>query len=87
VSFAEIFLHHRLLIVPIVDRGQVTGIVTRAGLSTPSPGVSPRRARDGRALPSRRPIPTASVGAVKAVATRPGSAARRTEGDRSRTRR
>ena len=26
---AEIFLHHRVLIVPIVDNGRVTGIVTR----------------------------------------------------------
>lgn len=28
-QLAEIFLHHRVLIVPIVDRGEVTGIVTR----------------------------------------------------------
>ena len=27
---AEIFLHHRVLIVPIVDGGQVTGVITRA---------------------------------------------------------
>lgn len=26
---AEVFLHHRVLIIPIVDKGQVTGIVTR----------------------------------------------------------
>ena len=29
IELAEIFLHHRVLIVPIVDRGRVTGIVTR----------------------------------------------------------
>lgn len=28
-GLAEIFLHHRVLIVPIVDEGRVTGIVTR----------------------------------------------------------
>jgi CBS domain-containing protein len=28
-QLAEIFLHHRVLIVPIVDKGRVTGIVTR----------------------------------------------------------
>ena len=28
-QLAEIFLHHRVLIVPIVDDGRVTGIVTR----------------------------------------------------------
>jgi CBS domain-containing protein len=28
-ELAEIFLHHRVLIVPIVDAGQVSGIVTR----------------------------------------------------------
>ena len=28
-QLAEIFLHHRVLIIPIVDRGRVTGIVTR----------------------------------------------------------
>ncbi len=28
-QLAEIFLHHRVLIVPIVDRGSVTGIVVR----------------------------------------------------------
>ncbi len=28
-QLAEIFLHHRVLIVPIVDGGRVTGIVTR----------------------------------------------------------
>jgi CBS domain-containing protein len=27
---AEIFLHHRVLIVPIVDDGHVTGVITRA---------------------------------------------------------
>ncbi len=30
IQVAEIFLHHRVLIVPIVNRGRVTGIVTRA---------------------------------------------------------
>jgi CBS domain-containing protein len=29
-ELAEIFLHHRVLVVPIVEGGQVTGIVTRA---------------------------------------------------------
>ncbi len=29
-QLAEIFLHHRVLIVPIVDGGRVTGIVTRS---------------------------------------------------------
>jgi CBS domain-containing protein len=29
-QMAEIFLHHRVLIIPIVDGGRVTGIVTRA---------------------------------------------------------
>ncbi len=28
-QLAEIFLHHRVLIIPIVDGGRVTGIVTR----------------------------------------------------------
>jgi CBS domain-containing protein len=28
---AEIFLHHRVLIVPIVDEGRVTGLITRHG--------------------------------------------------------
>ena len=28
-QIAEVFLHHRVLIVPIVDDGVVTGIVTR----------------------------------------------------------
>ncbi len=28
-QLAEIFLHHRVLIIPIVDAGRVTGIVTR----------------------------------------------------------
>lgn len=28
---AEIFLHHRVLIVPIVDHGRVTGLITRHG--------------------------------------------------------
>ncbi len=27
---AEIFLHHRVLVVPIVDAGRVTGVITRA---------------------------------------------------------
>jgi CBS domain-containing protein len=29
-QLAEIFLHHRVLIIPIVDNGRVSGIVTRA---------------------------------------------------------
>jgi CBS domain-containing protein len=29
-ELAEIFLHHRVLIIPIVDQGRVSGIVTRA---------------------------------------------------------
>jgi CBS domain-containing protein len=29
-ALAEIFLHHRVLVVPIVEDGRVTGIVTRA---------------------------------------------------------
>ncbi len=29
-ELAEIFLHHRVLIVPIVDGGRVSGIITRA---------------------------------------------------------
>ena len=28
-QIAEIFLHHRVLIVPIADHGQVRGIITR----------------------------------------------------------
>ncbi len=28
-QLAEIFLHHRVLIIPVVDRGRVSGIVTR----------------------------------------------------------
>jgi CBS domain-containing protein len=28
-QLAEIFLHHRVLVIPIVDAGRVTGIVTR----------------------------------------------------------
>jgi CBS domain-containing protein len=27
---AEIFLHHRVLIVPVVDHGRLTGVITRA---------------------------------------------------------
>ena len=27
---AEIFLHHRVLIVPVVDDGRVIGVITRA---------------------------------------------------------
>ena len=26
---AEIFLHHRVLVVPVVDDGRVTGLITR----------------------------------------------------------
>ncbi len=29
IQLAEVFLHHRVLIIPIVDNDQVTGIVTR----------------------------------------------------------
>ena len=29
VQIAEIFLHHRVLIVPVVDDGAVTGVITR----------------------------------------------------------
>jgi len=32
-QLAEIFLHHRVLIIPIVDAGRVTGIVTREDFS------------------------------------------------------
>jgi CBS domain-containing protein len=30
-AVAEIFLHHRVLVVPIVDDGRVTGLITRHG--------------------------------------------------------
>lgn len=30
VQVAENFLHHRVLIVPVVDEGRVTGVITRA---------------------------------------------------------
>jgi CBS domain-containing protein len=30
LELAEIFLHHRVLIVPVVDQGHVTGVITRA---------------------------------------------------------
>ena len=29
---AEIFLHHRVLLVPVVDGRQVVGVITRIGL-------------------------------------------------------
>ena len=29
-QLAEIFLHHRVLIIPIVDHGHVTGVITRS---------------------------------------------------------
>jgi CBS-domain-containing membrane protein len=29
-QLAEIFLHHRVLIIPIVDHGRVTGVITRS---------------------------------------------------------
>jgi len=32
-QLAEIFLHHRVLIIPIVDGGQVAGLVTREAFS------------------------------------------------------
>ena len=37
---AEIFLHHRVLIVPVVDHGRVTGVITRATSSARSPNAS-----------------------------------------------
>ena len=33
IQLAEIFLHHRVLIIPIVDGGRVSGIVTREAFS------------------------------------------------------
>jgi CBS domain-containing protein len=30
-ELAEIFLHHRVLIIPIVDGGRVSGVITREG--------------------------------------------------------
>jgi len=30
VQVAEIFLHHRVLLVPVADNGQVAGVITRA---------------------------------------------------------
>ena len=30
VSVAEIFLHHRVLLVPVTDHGRVVGVITRA---------------------------------------------------------
>ena len=30
VEVAEIFLHHRVLLVPVTDEGRVTGVITRA---------------------------------------------------------
>jgi CBS domain-containing protein len=30
LSIAEIFLHHRVLVVPVVDDGRVVGVITRA---------------------------------------------------------
>ena len=30
VQVAEIFLHHRVLVVPVVESGRVTGVITRA---------------------------------------------------------
>ena len=29
-QLAEIFLHHRVLIIPVVDNGRVTGVITRS---------------------------------------------------------
>lgn len=34
VGLAEIFLHHRVLVVPVVDDGQVLGIITRHAFFT-----------------------------------------------------
>ena len=31
-QLAEIFLHHRVLIVPVIDDGSVIGVITRARL-------------------------------------------------------
>ena len=31
LAVAEIFLHHRVLVVPIVDEGRVLGLITRHG--------------------------------------------------------
>jgi CBS domain-containing protein len=31
VQLAEIFLHHRVLIVPVLDDGAIVGVITRAG--------------------------------------------------------
>ena len=39
---AEIFLHHRVLIVPVVDDGQVIGVITRARLLPRDRGALPR---------------------------------------------
>ena len=33
VQLAETFLHHRVLIVPVVDQGRVVGVITRADLA------------------------------------------------------
>jgi len=67
-QLAEIFLHHRVLIVPIVDKGHVTGIVTREDftralaqrlLALSSPHTrsarSPSRARELTARDPARP--------------------------------
>ena len=34
MQLAEIFLHHRVLVIPIVDGGQIIGLVTRHGFFT-----------------------------------------------------
>ena len=31
IQIAETFIHHRVLIVPVVDRGEVKGVITRSG--------------------------------------------------------
>jgi CBS domain-containing protein len=31
LQVAEIFLHHRVLIVPVVDDGRVVGVISRRG--------------------------------------------------------
>ena len=37
---AEIFLHHRVLIVPVIDSGRLTGLITRSDFFRRSPNAS-----------------------------------------------
>ena len=30
IEIAETFLHHRVLVIPVVDEGRVVGVITRA---------------------------------------------------------